>query len=150
MFVRTTVSDDPIFIELAKRVHNIALEANRHKSLPFGTLIKLLQSEEMLLDSCFQVVFEFRNPSCLEVTPTPLLAKYITAPPDLVLSISEADEGLSCNWQYNTDLFLESTVQRIANHFQNLLLGISASPSQHISKIPLTGSMLVTNRISSW
>ena len=56
---------------------------------------------------------------------------------DLTLSMVETAEGLVGAWQYNTDLFDGSTIERMATHFQNLLSAIVANPHQAVGELPL-------------
>jgi hypothetical protein len=52
---------------------------------------------------------------------------------EIVLSMGEAADGsLSASLQYNADLFLPSTMQRLSEHFLNILRHVAkrfASPS---------------------
>src|SRR5207244_2327251 len=56
---------------------------------------------------------------------------------DLTCSLTEGRERLFGNFEYNTDLFDASTVERLAKHFEVLLEGICADPQQKISELPL-------------
>src|SRR5439155_22119414 len=56
---------------------------------------------------------------------------------DLTLYLVEAEGGLRGTLEYNTDLFDEATITRMLSHFQTLLAGIVADPSEHLSRLPL-------------
>jgi non-ribosomal peptide synthetase component F len=56
---------------------------------------------------------------------------------DLTLTISETDQGLLGSWEYNTDLFDGSTIERMTTHFQNLLSAIVANPAATVGELPL-------------
>src|SRR6185436_6007469 len=56
---------------------------------------------------------------------------------DLTLMMAETDDTLSAAFIYNPDLFDPSTIRRFARHFENLLEGITTSPEQPVSTIPL-------------
>jgi non-ribosomal peptide synthetase component F len=56
---------------------------------------------------------------------------------DLTLTMRETDQGLVGEWEYNTDLFDGSTIERMAVHFQNLLMGIVENPQQAVGEIPM-------------
>ena len=45
--------------------------------------------------------------------------------------------GLVGVWEYNTDLFDASTIERITGHFVTLLEGIIVNPQQQISQLPM-------------
>jgi len=54
---------------------------------------------------------------------------------DLELEMVEVDGALSAWFQYNSDLFDESTIQRLAEHFQKILESVAADPNQRVSEI---------------
>jgi alpha-ketoglutarate-dependent taurine dioxygenase len=56
---------------------------------------------------------------------------------DLVLFVSETDEGLGCAWRYSTDLFDASTIERLTVHFTTLLRSIVADPDAPLSKLEM-------------
>src|SRR5919106_1276504 len=56
---------------------------------------------------------------------------------DLTLGLAERDGKLTGFFEYSTDLFDGSTIERMAGHFQRLLQGIVADPDQPISTLPL-------------
>ncbi len=56
---------------------------------------------------------------------------------DLTLMMAETGDGLSAAFIYNPDLFDPTTIARLADHFQNLLGGITATPDHPLSAIPL-------------
>jgi non-ribosomal peptide synthetase component F len=60
-----------------------------------------------------------------------------TAKFDLTLSMAESADGLRAVWEYNTDLFEAATIRRLAGHFQALLEGIVANPSQRLAELSL-------------
>jgi amino acid adenylation domain-containing protein len=60
-----------------------------------------------------------------------------TAKFDLTLSIAEGPAGPKGCFEYNTDLFDSSTIDRMLGHFRTLLEGIVANPEQPISELPL-------------
>jgi len=56
---------------------------------------------------------------------------------DLTLSINETEEGLLGSIEYNTDLFDQPTIARMAGHLQQLVQGIVTNPDQTLSALPL-------------
>ncbi len=60
-----------------------------------------------------------------------------TAQFDLTLDIQEDENGIWASFDYATDLFDASTVERLAGHWRNLLRGIVANPRQRLGELPL-------------
>ena len=54
----------------------------------------------------------------------------------MLLTMSETAEGLAGAWEYNTDLFDRSTIERMAGHLQTLLAAAVADPDQPIAACP--------------
>jgi len=53
-------------------------------------------------------------------------------------------------WEYNTDLFDKSTIERLSGHFVNLLTGIIANPEQAISQLPLLTESETNQLLFDW
>ncbi len=56
---------------------------------------------------------------------------------DLSLMFRETPQGLTGEWEYATDLFAATTIQRMVGHFEFLLKGIVDNPNQPINTLPL-------------
>ena len=144
LVLRTDVSGNPSFLEVLERVKQLAVGAYSHQDLPFDLLVEELQPQRNLSYSpIFQVMFAFEEdvaPRQLELpnlitSPYPLDEQ--TAQFDLTLCLEKQAEGLVGRWEYNTDLFDASTIERLVEHFQTLLAGIVANPHQPISQLPI-------------
>ncbi|PMB52380.1 non-ribosomal peptide synthetase [Fischerella thermalis CCMEE 5201] len=143
LVLRTNLAGNPSFEELLKRVREVALGAYAHQDLPFELLVEQLQPERDLRHTpLFQVMFVLQNApmSALELpglSLTPLESDSDTAKFDLTLSMIETESGLVGRLEYNTDLFVESFIQRMAGHLQTLLEGVVANPQHRLSELPL-------------
>jgi amino acid adenylation domain-containing protein len=143
LVLRTNLAGNPSFEELLKRVRQVSLGAYAHQDLPFELLVEQLQPQRDLSHTpLFQVMFVLQNApmSALELpglTLTALESDSGSAQFDLTLSITETESGLVASFEYNTDLFEESSIQRMAGHLQTLLEGIVANPQQRLSELPL-------------
>jgi amino acid adenylation domain-containing protein/thioester reductase-like protein len=56
---------------------------------------------------------------------------------DLSLYVTESAGGLEALLEYNTDLFDEATIVRLAGHLRTLLEGAAANPDGRLSELPL-------------
>jgi amino acid adenylation domain-containing protein len=141
--VRTDVSGNPTFRELLARVREAALGAYEHQDLPFEKLVEEIQPErDTSYAPLFQVMFHLDNlgPRSFELpglTVTPLEADTGTAKFDLSLDLIESSTGLKGWFDYNTDLFDDSSIQRLAERFQILLKAAVAGPDTSIVDLPL-------------
>ena len=143
--LRTDVSGDPTFRELLARVRNTMVEAYAHQDLPFDRLVHLLQpARDRSRTPVFQTMFDLQNArdgsgfatfGGLRASRVPVPA--VTAKFDLQLSFSEGNGELSGLLLYNTDLFDEPTIVRLAEHMRVLLESIVANPDAQISKLSI-------------
>jgi amino acid adenylation domain-containing protein len=144
LVLRTDLSGDPTFQELLQRVRTVVLGAFAHQELPFEKLVDALQPERHLSYSpVFQVMFallkdplavrEFAGLAVHQVQPFQARASRY----DLVFYLTETEEGLSGLFEYNTDLFDASTIERMSRHFHNLLQALVADPQERVGRLPL-------------
>ncbi|MEH2290128.1 amino acid adenylation domain-containing protein [Nostoc sp.] len=143
LVLRTNLAGNPSFEELLKRVREVALGAYAHQDLPFELLVEQLQPERSLSHTpLFQVMFVLQNApmSVLELpglTLSSVESESDTAKFDLTLQIEQTQSGLVGSLEYNSDLFEENTICRMAAHLQTLLQAIVANPQQRLSQLPL-------------
>jgi amino acid adenylation domain-containing protein len=143
LVLRTDLGGHPSFEELLGRVREVALGAYAHQDLPFEQLVEALQPmRDLSYTPLFQVMFALDDAlvpavELPDVTVSPLAVETGTAKFDLTLSMENTASGLMGEWEYNTDLFDEATIARMAGHFQTLLEAIAAHPKQKISELPL-------------
>ncbi|PSB59232.1 condensation domain-containing protein [Chamaesiphon polymorphus] len=163
LLLRTDFGGNPTFRELLTRVRQESLGAYAHQDIPFEKLIEELRPEEnQSRSSLFQIKFALNPPwsegrgmasvHLPDVTFTSLFGyiyhgktKY-----DLTLVMREQDEGLGYVFDYNADLFESSTIDRMLDHFQNLLEGILANPDRYLSELPLLSLAEQQQLLQSW
>ena len=143
LVMRSNLSENPSFAELLTRVRSMALSAYAHQNLPLEMLVEALQPERDLSHTpLFQVMFALQNPYLSEVELSGLSISLLpiegaTAKFDLTLAMENTGNGLIGVWEYNTDLFDASTIERMTGHFLTLLSSIVANPLEQISQLPL-------------
>nr|UBH04476.1 NosD [Desmonostoc muscorum CCALA 125] len=156
LVLRTDLSGDRSFNELLGRVRLMAMDAYAHQDLPFEMLVEVLQPERDLSHTpLFQVMFALQNVPMSEIeladlTISSLPVESATAKFDLFLSIQNTVNGLVGVWEYNTDLFNTSTIERMTGHFVTLLSGIVANPEQRISQLPLLSQTEQQKLLLEW
>ncbi|SFJ64597.1 non-ribosomal peptide synthetase [Thermoflavimicrobium dichotomicum] len=140
---RTDLSGNPSFRELLARVREVALGAYTHQDVPFEKVVDELEPDRHLSHTpLFQVMFALQNasasvPEMGELQVEAVEIEHTTAKFDLILNAAESEEGLVIAFEYNTDLFADSTIARMAAQFGTLLQGIIANPDQPIGQLPI-------------
>ncbi|HJT56500.1 MAG TPA: amino acid adenylation domain-containing protein [Ktedonobacteraceae bacterium] len=155
--LRINLADEPSFRELLRHVRKISLEAYAHQDLPFEKLVEALQPERNLSHApLFQVLFALQNASmeeraiAKELTLQPLSVESGTTRFDLILTAVETSQGLRAAFEYSTDLFEESTIRRMAEHWQNLLRDIAANPEKSITRLNLVSESEGAQLLHGW
>jgi amino acid adenylation domain-containing protein len=143
LVLRTNLAGDPTFRELLARVREVSLGAYAHQDVPFEMLVEQLQPvRDAGGTPLFNVLFVFQNAPRVDLELSGLRIDQLdietgTAKFDLMLSLEESDGRLRGVLEYSTDLFNESTIQRMLGHFETLLEGVVQYTEQRISELPL-------------
>ena len=127
------------------------------QDLPFEKLVDELGVERNLAYSpVFQAMFAMQNapsfallPAGVDVEAYPAgesgMAKF-----DLTLSVAERDGGLAAAFEYDTDLFDQATVARMAGHFLAILRAALGAPDTPVSAIDMMGEVERYRLIEEW
>jgi amino acid adenylation domain-containing protein len=156
LVLRSDVSGNPTFREILQRTKETTLDAFSNQDFPFEKLVAELRPERSLSHNpIFQTAFALQpetNSSIkipgLELSPIKISS--VTSKFDLFLSVNETADGLRITIEYSTDLFDEATMQRFLQHYQNLLEGIVADPSQRLSELPLLSATELQQILVEW
>lgn len=159
--LRTDVSGNPTFRELLAQVRQVTLEGYGNEDLPFDKVVEVLKPVRHLsYNPLFQVMFSFHDAQLPNLNLPGLTIKQNEAVTNesakfdldiVVIPRSEQrvgrdstaekkgieTEGITMVWEYNTDLFDESTMNRMITDYQTLLEGILANPNQRLSQYSL-------------
>jgi amino acid adenylation domain-containing protein len=141
------------FTDLLQATRKTCLEAYAHQDIPFERLVEQLQPTRHLSQSpLFQVMFVLQNTESVQLPGlevTVLKPDYPIAKFDLTLSIEEQAGQWHCIWEYATDLFEASTIERMAQHFEVLLTAIVDNSEQSISHLPMLTEQEV-QQLQAW
>ena len=161
LFVNTLVfradfgQRDLTFRDQIRQVRAFALEAYAHQDVPFESLVEALVPQRSLdTHPLFQVMFTFQNipkqifeiPG-LRITELPFdagIAKF-----DLSVDVWE-DGEFHCQFEYNTDLFERSTIERMLGHFQQLMESAVESPDARIAELSIMSAEERRQVVGEW
>jgi amino acid adenylation domain-containing protein/FkbM family methyltransferase len=156
--LRADFSGAPSFNEILRRVRQTVFDALDHDGYPFPLLVKQLQPErDPSRSPLFQVFFALQKPQLLvqeglapfvmgtegariklgDLTLESMSLKQQASQFDLSLTMTEMEGELIGSLDYNTDLFDQATIQRMAGHIQILTESLIASPEETVSRLPL-------------
>ena len=141
--LRVQLTGNPTFFGLLEQVRQVTQTAYEHQDLPFERLVEELQPARVLnYNPLVQVIFALQNSPSTVLTLAGLQvssAKFVAqqARFDLEVHLRDEDDYLAGYAIYNTALFDASTIQRMMNHFQQLLANIIAQPNRRIAELSL-------------
>ncbi|RKH50279.1 non-ribosomal peptide synthetase [Corallococcus llansteffanensis] len=155
--LRIQASRDASFRDLVGLVRDVSLSAFAHQDLPFEQLVNALQLErDPSRTPLFQVMFVLQNAGSPTDRTLPGLSVEALdvetgmAKFDLTLFATETPEGLSFLWEYNTALFEEATVARMAEHYTRLLEAAVAEFERPLSRLPLLSTEERQRLLETW
>ncbi|MDF5727061.1 MAG: condensation domain-containing protein [Rhizonema sp. PD38] len=134
LVLRINLSENLTFDELLKRVRKITIGAYAHQEVPFDKLVEVLNPQRTLdRTPLFQVKLVLQNVA-MPPLAVPGLAVSVsevdsqTAKYDLLLNLTETEQGLMGWMEYSTDLFEADTITHLLSNFQTLLRTVVVQP----------------------
>jgi len=155
LVLRADVSGDPTLSELVRRVRTAALGLQAHQDLPFEKLVAELQPErDLSRNPLFQHMFSFHDAPVPDLVFAGLEGELVerhngSAKADFNVIVKPRgsqrvgraprpeDEVLRVLWEFNTDLFDRSTVERMWRHYLRMLRAVAERPAERVSRVAL-------------
>lgn len=156
LVIRADCTGNPPFRELLRRVQQAVLGAFTHQDLPFEQLIEQLKPPRTVKRTPFdQVVFVMQNAPMEPLDLADLRLRFLrisnhSAKSELTLFVHEDASGLKGILEYSSDLFDLTTIQRLAEHYLNLLTEISRDCTQQIENLAFLGAVERAQLLSGW
>jgi amino acid adenylation domain-containing protein len=131
------------FAQLLAQVRGTTLGAYAHQDLPFEYLVEQMQPHRDLSHSpLFQAMIVLQNTgngglSMPQLEASPVALHRDTAKFDLSLYLSPVGDEIRATFEYCTDLFDASTIERMAGSLDLLLQGIVADAAAPLHAFPL-------------
>lgn len=145
LVLRTDLGGDPTFRELFARVRKTSLTAFSYQDVPFGKVVNELQSWQTPgRNPLFQVMFILQDAPKLNCEIPGLRMSFFplelgTAKYDLNVWL-RPKKGLEVVFEYNSNLFKAETMERMLEHYQQLLSVMVKNPDARISQLPQPSS----------
>lgn len=157
--IRATIRDTQTFEEFLAQVRETVLAAFQHQEYPFAELVNnLCPIRDPSRSPVFQTTFVFE-----QVPPfiDPSLAAFVLGESgarlelgsltlesikidqeisqfDLSMVVAPTEDGLRIALQYNKDLFKQSTIKRMLEHFEVLIAEIASGTQQPIRELAIS------------
>jgi len=143
------------FRELLRQVRSFALEAYAHQDVPFEKLVEeLVPNRTLDTHPLFQVMFTFQNiPKQVFQIPGLTIKElgFEAGISKFDLSVEMWDDGeLHCQFEYNSDLFEQATMQRMLAHLQTLANAAIDNPDVPIAQLAMMSSEERKKVLEDW
>ncbi|HKV39285.1 MAG TPA: amino acid adenylation domain-containing protein [Blastocatellia bacterium] len=154
--LRVEMNATSTFREILKQEREACLGAYAHQDVPFEKLVEELQPDRSpSYTPIFQTTFALQNIAdqkpeldglnLASIGGTGKRAKF-----DLSLHMLEQGERISGEIEYNTDLFDEASIQRMAVNYVNLMRSAIANPDQSAWTLPLLSDAELDQILDKW
>jgi amino acid adenylation domain-containing protein len=156
LVLRTDLGGEPSFRDLLGRTRATVLAAFEHQDLPFEKLVEELNpGRDVSRNPLVQVVLTVdsalagdRQLPDLEAAVLPL--DNLTAKFDLHLDLGERGGALHGRIEYDADIFVRATLQRLGGHLAVLLDAIATDPGRRIGELPLLAAAEAWQLTGEW
>jgi acyl-CoA synthetase (AMP-forming)/AMP-acid ligase II len=148
VILRTSLSGDPSAREVMRRVRATTLAAYANQDLPFEEVVSTLEHERGVEPATLaQVLIWLQNAAlrpimvagqglCFEeVDPAMLTHPAAVTAFDIMLMLRESSHGLIGTCVYKPHLFATETIDRMLEHFEQVLENMIAQPERPITTI---------------
>ena len=152
----TDLSGGPGFRELLRRVCSTYLSIYEHRQLPFEKLVNMLDVKRDLSRSpIIQVFFQLRNyphqkSNFPDLQVEPWGVDCGREQFDLQLDAQEESGGLRLMLRYNTDLFDDPTMTRMAVHYKNIVNEVLHAPDLPITSFSIISKEEREQLLTDW
>ncbi len=155
LVLRTNVGGNPTFRELLVRVRQTTIDAYSHQDVPFEKLVDELQPErDLSRNPLCQVTFQLWHTNNTAYGANEqqdaIKVERTTAIFDLSFRLWEYSDGIRGGFEYSTDLFEASFIERLAKHYDTLLHGIVADPDTPLADLPLMTTAEQRRMLVDW
>jgi amino acid adenylation domain-containing protein len=144
--LRSRFSGAKGFLELLKEVKQVTLDAYEHEVYPFDELVGALNlRHDMSRSPLFDVMVVLQNNEVnkdlkLSLEDLNISACYhdeetTVSKFDLVFTFVEGSDGIHTAIEYNSDIYLKSSIERMAAHLEQLLAALLAQPERPIREL---------------
>ncbi|EKE80852.1 non-ribosomal peptide synthetase [Idiomarina xiamenensis] len=130
------------FEQLMLHSKEVALGAYTHQYMPFDELVKTLNLKRSLAYApLLQIYFGLDTVDNVDAASNTMSSEskpnfsMLKTKFDLSVSSFEDGETLKILWGYNIDLFMPSTIERMANCFEHLIHAVTSKPEAKLSDI---------------
>lgn len=145
--LRTRPKGDKTFREFLEEIRDNLLDVFDNQDYQFEEIVKkVAPKRDPSRNPIFNVGMVFQSMGFPElkagdITIKPLLHPTKIARFDHLIEIVEKGTYIETRWEYRTSLFKKESIERMADHFKNILISVTANPDILLRDIELTSEI---------
>ncbi len=152
--ITVDLSGNPSFSEAMKRLRMRMLAAHRHQETPLELIFKRAGiRRDPAYNPLFQTGFTFEHPMRLSFSGLQVESLYYHhggSQLDLFATFWKSGERLRGVFEFNSDLFDRTTVERMTEHFLVIVSASLDNPEWKISNLPIMNELEFRRITSEW
>ncbi|WP_434753191.1 amino acid adenylation domain-containing protein [Paenibacillus amylolyticus] len=141
--IRSYPASEKTFLSYLNEVKETTLHAFEHQNYPFEELVDKVQvNRDLSRNPLFDTLFTMQNTENEDfeldgLRLIPYASELDTAKFDISLDVGEENGGLDYSFEYATALYKRETIERLAKHYEQLLVTIVSRPDAKIAELSM-------------
>ncbi|WP_106767071.1 non-ribosomal peptide synthetase [Paenibacillus faecalis] len=141
--IRGDIRDGMTFRTLLNQIQDTCFMAYENQEYPFEFLVEKSGVErDPSRNPIFDVMFVLQNSeegtlAFGEAKLSPMDIDFTVAKFDLTVSVEETKDGYTLNWEYCKELFLQETIEHMAQHFNQLIFEALSHPDRPLAELQM-------------
>lgn len=160
--IRAELTSNEDFISVLEQVKTTLMDGLAHQEMPFEQIVEEVDpARDMSRSPLFQVMLAYQSlpteqaalggaENLGEVQLEPFDPGVDSSKYELTLTLWDDASGLGASLQYNTDLFSQQTVERLAGHYVGLLGELVARPAEPIKSLNYLSTVEREQQLVEW
>ncbi|CAH9050269.1 Tyrocidine synthase 2 [Pseudoalteromonas holothuriae] len=143
LVLRHSVDLQDSFAQILAQHKEVVLQGLKHQDMPFDRLVdKLALQRDLSYTPIFQLSFTLQRGELLDqqlgdVKISNFAAQETGSQFDISLKVNDVYRYLACEWQYDSALFSEQTIQFLSQMYVRILEKVTAQPQCALEQLPL-------------
>ncbi|RLT97979.1 non-ribosomal peptide synthetase [Ketobacter sp.] len=160
--IRADVSARETFTQVLQQVKQSVLDGLAHQEMPFEQIVDEVDpARDMSRTPVFQVMLAYQNlpqeQAALsgadrlgDIALEPFDPGVDSSKYELTMTLWESSDGLGGSLQYNSDLFLPATIERMVDHYTALLECVACNPDLPIHQLEFLSAEEREQQLIEW
>ncbi|MTI25701.1 condensation domain-containing protein, partial [Fulvivirga kasyanovii] len=144
------------FFDFLQQVKKKVNQTFAHQNYPYNNLIQMIRrSRDISRNPLFDSMFIYQNMTFPKLDPGEnVLSRHFFDPEfskfDLSLEVFDCQDTFHYSFEYSTDLFKKTSIERLQEHFDNLIDRVLFNPKELIAELQILSEEEVNNYLVAY